>query len=956
MFRLRPAVAASTLIALVLGLALTMPAPALADSGVTIHGKVTMPDGSLPDVIPGFLLSCDGSGISGVSCANFTSSYSQATGIYNISAPAGTYVFGTTYSGPMSDIVPKVFWTGGASQSTTGVAQTFTAGQDYSIDLSFVQGAIITGHLTGADAALPASGPKIFGRLASGYGSFSGTFDSATQTYRIDSLATGSYTFTFSDPVSYVSTTQLISVTAGQTTVGPDIALVRTATVHGTVRLPDGTPADGQVQIMVCGSDATSTGCGYGAGFTYDQSTGVYSFTLDPGHYIVEFEYRGQQLAVQPSVYWGGNAVTGSNHTVTAGEDIPLDVSFLAGAAITGTVAGADGPLASATIAAVPISSPFDVSYGVLDATTHTYTIGHLVPGNYFVHFASDVRHDDQYWDASATLDGSTTLTLVAGETETGIDATLPLRSRVGGHLTANYSSGTAPAEYGLVYLVPDGATSVTDGVEAQADSSGEFNFYGAAPGTYRLCAATNEYFVDNCWGGGTVSTAPTFTLSASQQITGQDLNLDVGGQILANLRSQDGVSVPQQLSDGVADLWKRDDADGSYEFVREVESRGGSFNVTGVPIGDYRIEFRDPAGQYSSQWWKGHRYFAESDDVTVPYENFVQLGDVTLHDRDFDVARTSGPDRFAGAVAMTQEIWAPPTEVPGDGGVPPAGVPVIYIANGLKYPDALSAGPAAILQGGALLLVMPTSIPSSVAAELTRLRPQKIVIVGGPASVSDDVEAQLSAYSPDVERQSGADRFEASRNLAKAVWNAPGVGGAPEVFIATGNNFPDALAAGPAAGSIGAPVILVNGLQQHLDQATQDLLISLGTTDVDIVGGPNSVTPGVESDLANLMHGTDHVHRYSGATRYDAAAAMNQDFFPQAAIVFAATGANFPDALAGAPLAGVYGAPIYLTQPTCISQVVAANVLEDDTQGIWLLGGPASLSPAVEDLELCAS
>jgi len=70
-------------------------------------------------------------------------------------------------------------------------------------------------------------------------------------------------------------------------------------------------------------------------------------------------------------------------------------------------------------------------------------------------------------------------------------------------------------------------------------------------------------------------------------------------------------------------------------------------------------------------------------------------------------------------------------------------------------------------------------------------------------------------------------------------------------------------------------PVILVNGLQSHLDQATEDLLVSLGTTDVDIVGGPNSVTPGIESDLAILMHGSNHVHRYSGATRYDAALSM---------------------------------------------------------------------------------
>ncbi|MEO6116450.1 MAG: cell wall-binding repeat-containing protein, partial [Pseudolysinimonas sp.] len=275
------------------------------------------------------------------------------------------------------------------------------------------------------------------------------------------------------------------------------------------------------------------------------------------------------------------------------------------------------------------------------------------------------------------------------------------------------------------------------------------------------------------------------------------------------------------------------------------------------------------------------------------------------------------------------------------------------------NYPDALSAGPAAIVQQGALLLVWPTSIPDSVAAELHRLRPQKIVIVGGPASVSDAVETQLGAYSDHVTRQNGIDRFEASRNLAKSVWGDPDRPGgpvAPTVFISTGLNFPDALDAGPAAGLIDAPVILVNGSLSTLDPDTAVLLDDLGTKDVFIAGGPGSVSPGIEVALIAKMGGAEHVRRFTGETRYEAAAAINQWFFPQAETVFLATGANFPDALAGAPLAGVYGGPIYLSQPGCIPQVVSNQITAGGTQAIWLLGGPGSISPDVYNLKLCAN
>jgi subtilisin family serine protease len=97
-------------------------------------------------------------------------------------------------------------------------------------------------------------------------------------------------------------------------------------------------------------------------------------------------------------------------------------------------------------------------------------------------------------------------------------------------------------------------------------------------------------------------------------------------------------------------------------------------------------------------------------------------------------VTRLAGADRYATSAAISRATYAP-------------GVPVAYIATGLGFADALSGAPAAALQGGPLLLVRGTSIPSVVATELARLQPGRIVVLGGTSVVSAGVASALDAY-----------------------------------------------------------------------------------------------------------------------------------------------------------------------------------------------------------------
>lgn len=288
---------------------------------------------------------------------------------------------------------------------------------------------------------------------------------------------------------------------------------------------------------------------------------------------------------------------------------------------------------------------------------------------------------------------------------------------------------------------------------------------------------------------------------------------------------------------------------------------------------------------------------------------------------------RTSGADRYSGSVAMSTAAF-------------PSGAPVVYITNGLNFPDALSAAPAAARDGGPLLLTDPASLPPSVAAEVSRLNPTTIVVVGGPNSVAPQVLDQLATAAPTatISRVDGLDRYEASRNLAATFGDT-----ISDLYLVTGTKFPDAL----SADSIGAyqhrPVLLVQGDLLALDDATRAFLVDHQVQRVTIVGGPASVSSGIESDIAAMTGVT--VTRLTGADRFDASQAANRSVFTSASHVYIASGVNYPDALAGSVLAAKNGSPLYLSNSGCVPQGVLDDIRQLGATRVTLLGGPNSLS-----------
>lgn len=158
------------------------------------------------------------------------------------------------------------------------------------------------------------------------------------------------------------------------------------------------------------------------------------------------------------------------------------------------------------------------------------------------------------------------------------------------------------------------------------------------------------------------------------------------------------------------------------------------------------------------------------------------------------------------------------------------------WVVTGNNFADALSVSAAAAAEGVPVILVPGTDsqVSSTVFAAIEGLNPGKISVGGGPNSVSSSIVSQLGAIAT-VTRFGGADRFEASVNINRAVHPT-----AHTVFIANGLNYPDALAGGVVAGLTNSPLFIV--VPQCVPVSVITEIDRLAIDHLKILGGPNSV------------------------------------------------------------------------------------------------------------------
>lgn len=165
-----------------------------------------------------------------------------------------------------------------------------------------------------------------------------------------------------------------------------------------------------------------------------------------------------------------------------------------------------------------------------------------------------------------------------------------------------------------------------------------------------------------------------------------------------------------------------------------------------------------------------------------------------------------------------------------------------LIVATGFNYADAPSVSPFVFVYKSPIFLCGSDGLSADAISYISGAGFKRAILVGGTAAVPDRVKHQLTSAgisSGSITRLAGATRYETSAKIMSYAVNA-GMN-VSNVYLATGKNFPDALAAGPVAGMLRAPLLLVD---PGIEYAHTVLANYRGSVNVaTVVGGTSAVS-----------------------------------------------------------------------------------------------------------------
>ncbi|MEY9907037.1 hypothetical protein ABIA35_003262 [Catenulispora sp. MAP12-49] len=339
-------------------------------------------------------------------------------------------------------------------------------------------------------------------------------------------------------------------------------------------------------------------------------------------------------------------------------------------------------------------------------------------------------------------------------------------------------------------------------------------------------------------------------------------------------------------------------------------------------------------------------------------------------------VHRIAGSDRYATSIAASQARWGAAANLDGA----PAGdqAQAVVLARGDAFPDALAGVPLATYKHGPLLLTDPNALPDATLQEIRRVLPadgkHTIYILGGQSAVSPTIEAHLKVLGYNVVRYGGTDRAATALQIVHL-----GLGDPADIILATGDDFADALAAGPVASDgaetvNGKPAaILLSGKSATGDAFTDPATAAYITARVNANGGTSGcVNPGTimaaggpalnAFEALPAVHNTTHtkfacIDGIVGKDRYATASQLAGQFGPAVSHPGIATGTTFPDALSGGAYEASIGQPLLLTDPAslpasaaAVLQAVYSNAYLPWPRSVAIFGGTSAVSDAVRN------
>ena len=302
-----------------------------------------------------------------------------------------------------------------------------------------------------------------------------------------------------------------------------------------------------------------------------------------------------------------------------------------------------------------------------------------------------------------------------------------------------------------------------------------------------------------------------------------------------------------------------------------------------------------------------------------------------------------SGEDRYATAVAASQEAF-------------PEGAPTVVIATGVQFPDALGGSALAGVLDAPILLTTPNMLIEPVKAEIDRLGAERVYVLGGEQALTSAVFDALSQMlgAENVTRIGGVNRYETADMVAAEVVDLLGEDFDGRAFVATGEEFADALAASPVAAAAGMPVYLAP--HPAISAASIAAMQDAGVSEVVLLGGEAAMPRGTE---VTVLAAGIAASRIDGENRYETAAKVAEYGVDEAGMSWdglgIARGDGFADALVGGAALGHHGSVMLLVTGSDVpgAAETALTAQAGAVEEVRFFGGLTALPQAVRDAVL---
>ncbi|MFB7842844.1 collagen binding domain-containing protein [Microbacterium sp. NPDC056052] len=544
--------------------------------------------------------------------------------------------------------------------------------------------------------------------------SMSSGMTGADGAYRIDGLLAGPHRVHFltlgtpyiseywDNSTGYFGATT-VDVQDGAVTTGIDAGLAEGATISGVVTREDGSPA---THAFIA---ANGTNGGFGNAVT--DSDGAYTLQgLVADSYTVQFSASADGLI---SEYWddASDRSTATKVAVASGGAVTgIDAVLSAGGSIQGVVTlASDGSAVANGGVAVLDASGNSVANGWL-ASDGSYRIDGIRPGDYKIKFASyDPKLLTQYWAGAATAADATPVTIVAGQTVSGIDAALrAISSQISGTVT-RAADGLPAAGISVSVQGSSGYYSAT------TDDTGAYRI-PVVPGTYTVSFRDPSAKLATQWWSGAANSKDATPVTV---VDGAD-STGIDAQLAANVTIKGSV-----LIDGSTDLRGNSSkiavvAAVGNEYVGMSYVRpDGTYSITVAP-GTYtvKVELTEGLGYaIAPQYYSHASSAADATPVVVS-----STGDTT--GIDFDLSSlTAKVELSAGTVQPGAAV-----HVTGSGFMPGESVAIELHSDPISL-GTLTAGSDGVVD---TTVTIPADAPAG--AHRIVLTGQRSTLTGGSA------------------------------------------------------------------------------------------------------------------------------------------------------------------------------------------------------------------------------